>query len=149
MGPEARSRFGDERAFARWFRIHAESLLADAATFREAPRELLVLSGGVELVLVDGEWRVERSPLDEPGRTPLEVLGRLRRHLADADALQLLSRALQARRRSVLARLDAFLAGEAPLPKAGDRMQLDLGQGADVTLVREGGGWRIDRLTTP
>lgn len=149
LAEDTRRQFESRAAFDGWIGRHAADLLIDALAMTGPPEEVVRLSGGLEVVRAEGGWRVRRSVLDGPSGTPIEALRRLREvvRTVSGDGRDLWADATASGLAKLGELLDASIArGDV---KAADRVRVDLGQGADVTLVKERGGFLVEGVTFP
>jgi len=128
----------------------AQALDARAASDVRARARLTLVDGEVvALVLEDGAWRIDGGVLDAPGlRAPEDAIAALRRALARRSlpgVLRVLSRETRADVEAEIARFLEASGDVAALETRteGDTAEVRLGSGVRVTLVREGGAWRV------
>jgi len=155
---DARARSETDAArFRALFDAHHAELTAQAQTLdaraasevRARARLTLVDGEVVALVLEDGAWRIDGGVLDAPGlRAPEDAVAALRRALARQSlpgVLRVLSRETRADVEAEIARFLEASADAAGVETRteGDTAEVRLGSGVRVTLVREGGAWRV------
>lgn len=144
-------------AFRERMRENHEELAAEARALKARAQEAmraraaLHLRNGetIALALEDGEWAIEGGVLDAPGlRTPRDAVVAFRQALSRRDfagILRVLSRQRRAQIAAEISRVVESSADEADMQIEvdGDQATVNLTDGGQVQLVREGGEWHI------
>ena len=144
-------------SFRERMRENHDELVAEARSLKARSEEAmrarasLHLRNGetVALALEDGHWAIEGGVLDAPGlRTPLDAViaflqALSRRHFA--GILRVLSRQRRAQLAAEISRIVESSADEEDMQieADGDQATINLTDGGQIQLVREGGEWHI------